>query len=364
MEEFDWSSPEIEREKVEKWIEIEDPELTFDDNELNEDQVSDIILQEYEFDVQPRLLRKKEKKQIEFYVEYDKLTNDIIEITPQHKQPSTLKHGVFTTKQSDLINKIFDGKLPLSKIHIKHKNRTEKELTVGHGFNGRSEFDYIFANYNSDRAPLHIYCDIVMKKISVNLDYQKMKQYLSLDNLSETILERNNGHFNIYAIDTLDRTKLYDKIPINIFELCNIQTIDRKCKWLPDSNESFKNMGFLYHNNDLPITFSLQTVQEDNRIYDNFERPQIIYKQVGNKILLQSIMGSTNNFKINEDIMIFIFSKFDPTRLIEYKKINRSTLDNFNLYEIELSYYDPVSVTTDHFHIHLEDSNVSTYYRI
>lgn len=362
MEEFDWSKPSLESQIVdtEKWIDIDDPELTFD-HEVDED--ADIVLQEYEFDVQPRLLRKKEKKPAEFYVEYNKLTNDILEITPQPKQPSTIKHGIFITKQADLINKIFDGKIPLGKLHIKHNSNKTKEISLSPQNFYRSEFDYVFARHNTDRAPLHIYCDIIMKKLTIDLDYQRLKYYLSMDNLTESKLERNNGHFNIFCIDRKDRTRLYDKININIFELCNIQKIEKKCSWLPDNPVQFNNIGFVYYNNELPITFSTHREIENVRSYSDLERPQIVYKQHGSKLLLQSIMDDTNNFKINEDLILYIFSKYDPTRLLEYKKIKRSLLNNFNLYEIDLSYDIPIRLATDHLHIHLEDSNVSTYYR-
>jgi hypothetical protein len=362
MEEFDWSAPEL-GDIREQWTEDPGADL-FLDNELDEEQTSDILLQDYEFDVQPRLLRKKEKKELEFFVEYDKLTNSIIEITPEKREAaSSLRYGIFVTKQENIINKIFDGRIPLSRLHVKHNKDRSKEITLESPSYLKSEFDYVFVPDDNPEAVVHVYCDIVLKKISVVLDYEKLKRYMSSDNLSEHRLERNNGHFSLFCIDKTDRTRLHDKIDINIFELCNLQQIEKKCNWLPDSKDDFKKISFLHYNNELPLTFSLQNEYERPTLGGNYERPQIIYKQDGNKLFLQSIMQDTNNFKINEEITFYMFSKFDPTRLMEYKRINRSALNNFNLYEIELKSKDAVRLTTDHLHLHLEDNYASTYYR-
>lgn len=336
-------------------LDLEDDEdvLFFDDTL----EVSD--------DSESKLLKKKQKKEVEFFVEYDRLTGTIIEITPEEKlKTETVRHGIFTTKQLDIIDKIFNGKVSLSKIYVRSDKDGGKEIAIGSETHPNlSEFDYKFATYDSAAGAIHIHCDCVMKKITISVDYEKMKQFLSIDDLNESRLEKSNGHFNIFSIDSKDRTKLHDKITINLFELCNSQQIEKRCSWLPDDPAQLKNISFVYWNNELPITYSSSPAQENYRLTLRYQKPQIIYKQQGSTLFLQSVMKDSNNFKINEEIVFYAFSKYDPSRLLETKKVNKTNLNNFNLYKIKLITDQPVRLTTDHLHIHLEESNVSTYYR-
>lgn len=364
MNEFNWSAPKLDARDIEEWQTSSDDSLVFED-EFDDDTDADELVEQFEFDLQQGLLKKKPEREIKFFVEYDKFTNFIVEITPESKlSPQSAKNGLFVTKQKDIIDRVFDGKIPLSKIYVRHNKNGTKEIAVGQQNLTRSEFDFTFAEHSTLPEVLHIFCDYVMKKITISLDYEKMKEYLSSDNLAESVIEKNNGHFNIFCINRLDRTRLYDKIGINLFELCNVQQIERQCFWLPDDIASVKNIGFVYWNNELPITYSLDLEQESVSISQTYQRPQIVYKQSGSRMLLQSIMKDTNNFKINEEIIFYVYSKYDPTVLIGYKKVNRSNLNNFNQYEIDLRTEHPVRLATDHLHLYLEESDAGTYYKL
>ena len=75
-------------------------------------------------------------------------------------------------------------------------------------------------------------------------------------------------------------------------------------------------------------------------------------------------MEFANNYKINDFIELYIFDRNDSTVLYGKRKIAREELNNFNLIELGESIARPVKIITDHHHIHIEDVNVSTYYRI
>lgn len=322
---------------------------------------------EEEFDIQPRLLKKRSKKVTKFWVEYDKFTNSVVEITPEYREKtSSLRNSLLVTEDIDLVKKIFTGRVPLGKVSVFfNKEQNRKELTLNRSLFTRSEFDYIFAERADDIGPVHFYCDLVFKKITVTVDYEKLKTYMSDDNLTEVNLERSNMVLNVYCIDTSDPTRLYDSVSLNMFELCNNQFIEKKCFWLPDQLKDFENVGFLHYNSDMPITFSVRKDEVSHDVGRKCSgKPQMVYKQDRNKLLIQSIMENPNNYKINDEITLYFYEKNNPTVLYGYKRISRALLNNFSLVEIELDTDKKVDVVTDHFHIHLEDANVSTDYRI
>jgi hypothetical protein len=198
----------------------------------------------------------------------------------------------------------------------------------------------------------------------VDIHYDRMKEYISADELSEHDLERSNARIDLYCIDSSDRTRLFDKISINIFELCNTQRLEKACPWLPDSMESFDKLSLLYYNNDMPISFALASETTVDHTVPVVNKPQIIYQQSHNRVQLQSTMESANNYKINDYITLYFFDKSDPTCLYMQKRIPRSDLNNFNLIELDENLDRPVRIITDHHHIHIEDGNASTYFRI
>jgi hypothetical protein len=337
MDNFDWSPPELD--------------IIFDDD-------AD------EIDVQSRLLKKRTKNTTEFYVEYDRFNNTVLSISPSSIAES-VRTGVFTSADIALIEKIFAGTLPLNKLTVRYNREIKsRELSLVARMAVRSEFDYVYAQRSSVPAPIHITFDTVFKKALVDIHYDRMKEYISADELSEHDLERSNARIDLYCIDSSDRTRLFDKISINIFELCNTQRLEKACPWLPDSMESFDKLSLLYYNNDMPISFALASETTVDHTVPVVNKPQIIYQQSHNRVQLQSTMESANNYKINDYITLYFFDKSDPTCLYMQKRIPRSDLNNFNLIELDENLDRPVRIITDHHHIHIEDGNASTYFRI
>lgn len=339
MDKFDWSAPALD--------------IEFDDDED-------------EFDIQPRLLKKRTKVDDKFYVEYDKFNNSVISISPEAiTKPGSARTGIFVQQHNSLIDAIFTGRVPLNKLSIAYnKKARDRELILSNQNKSHGEFDYTYAYRSATPAPIHITCDLVFKKITIDIHYDRFKEYMGADELDEISLERSNAHIQLFCIDHIDRTRLLDKITVNIFELCNSQRIEKQCYWLPDNPAEFDRIGFVYYNNDLPMSFSTQTEVQLETLPLSVVKPQLIYRQESDKILLQSTMEYANNYKINDYINLFFYQKNDPTRLLFSKKIPRAELNSFNLIELDTTVQEPVRIVTDHHHIHIEDGNVSTYYRI
>ena len=337
MDNFDWSPPELD--------------IIFDDD-------AD------EIDVQPRILKKRTKNTTEFYVEYDRFNNLVHSISPQCITES-VRTGVFLSADVRLIEKIFAGTVPLNKLTVRYNRNTKnRELALTTRSVTRSEFDFVYAERSAVPAPIHITFDLVFKKALVDIHYDRMKEYISADELSELDLERSNAHVDVYLMDRSDKTRLFDKISINIFELCNTQRLEKSCPWLPDDVESFDKLSVLYYNNDMLISFALATETTVDHTLPVVNKPQIMYHQIDGRVQLQSTMESANNYKINDYITLYFFDKSDPTCLYMQKRIPRADLNNFNLIELDENLDRPVRIITDHHHIHIEDGNASTYFRI
>lgn len=318
-----------------------------------------------EFDIQPRLLKRRENKLKIFYVEYDRLTRHIVEITPEVKtKPSSIKNLILTTNKVDLVADVFSGKCPISKISVVYdREKKQHDIILNTSLFEKTEFDYIFASMDSV-GPVHLYCDLVFKKIRIVVDYDKLKKYISSDWRTEQSLERSNMHVNIFCIDASDKTMLFDRLHLNIFELCTLETLVFDCGWLPDMEADLKNIGFVYYDNDLPITFSAHNNTAhyvDNG--DSVNKPQIVYKQKETTMQIQSIMMNPNSYKINDEITFYFFDREDPTVLLGVKKIPRASLNNYGVLEVEIDFNRAANVITDHLHLYLEDSNVSTNYK-
>lgn len=325
-----------------------------------------------EFDIQPRLLKKKAAKEINYWVEYDKFTRSLVEITMSKKEKIPFRNAIFKSNDAELISKILSGEIHIGSVvvQIDKEQNTKKLIVQKRKVQQENEFDYVFASlYDDVKGPLHIECDVVFKKIILTVDYVKLKQFLSDEDASEIDLGKSNAHMSIFCVVKDDPTQLLDKIDINIFELCNNAVIERRCFWLPDQTADIEKFAFIYYNTAIPITYSAIAMSDVNQsdheeyVVENI-KPQIVYKQEGDTLRLQSIMENANNYKINEQITMYFFDENDPAHLYGYERIYRSKLNNFNLVEVKLETNKKVKVVTDHFHIHVEDSDVSTDYRI
>ena len=59
-----------------------------------------------EFDIQPCLLKKKNNKEIHYWVEYDKFTRSLVEITMSKKEKIPFRNALFKSNDTELISKM------------------------------------------------------------------------------------------------------------------------------------------------------------------------------------------------------------------------------------------------------------------
>jgi hypothetical protein len=92
-------------------------------------------------------------------------------------------------------------------------------------------------------------------------------------------------------------------------------------------------------------------------------KPEIVFKQIGNVLQIQSAMRETKNFNLEEKITFYMYSSADPSQIIDSVTLNTNKLDNFNLVELKLKSTKKIKMISNYHHLHIEDANVSTYYQ-
>lgn len=315
---------------------------------------------ENEFDIQKTILKKKELKVGKFYIEYEKLTNRILGVTPEKITINDYRKDLLEIDENDLIRDIFNNKVPLHKLKIRYDYESNTRILYRHYDPKRWEFDYIRGTKDSNNF-IHFYCDIVSKKIIVNfIDYNFMREFTK-EKINELNLSQLPEYIDIFCIDKYEPSKLFDTLPLDLKSLFKGQEQRFHCYWLPDVPEEFEKIDFLHYNHDIKITVDKEPMYVP--VANIQLKPTIVYKQTGNKLQVQSIMNDTRNFQLDEIITFYLFDFNDPGQILDTISLNTSSLDNFNLVEFKLKTKKPIKMISNYSHLYIEDSNVSTYYQ-
>lgn len=313
-----------------------------------------------EFDIQKTILKKKQVKSRTFYVEYDKLTYQVLGISPNVPSSEDPRRGSIEIEENDLIKDIFYNKSPLHKLRIKYDNKSGSRILYKHQDHRRWEFDYIYGE-NTGTNFIHLYCDLVTKKINANFIYDNFKQEYTRENTTEFQLETMPDKMEIFCIDKKEPSRLYDTLILNIKELFSCHEQIFSCKWLPNEHDKFDNLGFLHYNHNFKVSIDKEPYYVPIAT-DSF-KPALVYKQIGDKLQIQSVMRETQNFNLDKEITFYVFNSNDPGQILDSITLNTNELDNFKLVELKLKSNKPVKIISNYHHLHIEDANVSTYYK-
>ena len=311
-----------------------------------------------EFDIQKTVLKKRDNvKNQRVYVEYDRLTYSIVSISPIKIETSIKRNRIEIIDPSLLTAKIFDNKIPLSKILIKkNKNTSKFELHQSNQIY-KGEFDFKFAT-TKEQSYFHINCDVISKNIEVLFDYEMFKMHFGEERIIEKDLADFPDCIEIYCIDKNERSRLYDKITVNTLDLFQTYSMRYQAPWLPNTEEEMEKISFVYYNdNQIISTGKISKKTKNNLTY----KPNILYNQEGNVLKLQSTMQNVTSFKLKEDITLYPYSEYDPTKILGSIKLSSDQFNNYNYLEVKLSTTKKVKITSDCFHLHIEESNDSAY---
>jgi len=313
-----------------------------------------------EFDVQKTILKRKQVKNRAFYVEYDKLTYQVLGISPHDVKGADPRRTSLEIEENELVHEIFYNKVPLHQLKIRYDADTNSRILYKHRSHKRWEFDYVYGE-TDERNFIHLHCDLVTKKIIVNFIYDNFKQEYTKEKTTEFQLANMPNNMEVYCIDKKEPSMLYDKLTLNIKELFANHEQTFSCKWLPNDHESFDKLGFLHYNHSFKITVDKDPYYVP--VAKTNLKPTLIYKQIGNKLQIQSVMSETKNFNLDRDITFYMYSSSDPSQILDSVTLNTNELDNFNLVELKLKSSKTVKIISNYQHLHIEDANVSTYYK-
>jgi hypothetical protein len=318
-------------------------------------------IDDVEFDIQKTILKKKKVKNRKFYVEYDKLTYQVLGIAPYEVKLDNPRRANLELDENDLLHEIFYSKVPLHKLKIRYDADTDTKILYKHREQKRWEFDYVYGE-NDSKNFIHLHCDFVTKKINANFIYENFKQEYTKEKTTEYHLAMMPESMEVYCIDKQEPSRLYDKLTLNIRDLFYNQDQIFSCKWLPDDPSLLDNLSFLHYNHSFKISVDKDPYYVPVASSTKF-KPTLVYKQIGNKLQIQSVMSETKNFNLDNEITFYMYSSNDPSQILDTVTLNTNTLDNFNLVELKLKSNKPVKVISNYYHLHIEDANVSTYYK-
>ena len=319
----------------------------FDDNDI-------------EFDIQKTILKKKENKNSKFYVEYDRLTNQVIAVAPERNSLSNARHAFLEVEENDVIRGIFENKTPLHKLKVRYDYNTNSRVLYKSRELSRYEFDYVRSSRDNDNF-IHLHCDVVSKKINVNFVDSIFLKEFTKERVNELTLANLPASMSVYAIDKHEPSKLFDTIDINFKKLFLGLEQRFNCFWLPDDVTKLETIDFLHYNHN--IRLSVDTDPLYVPIHTESYKPAILFKQIDNKLVIQSIIGESKNFYLDNKITFYLYDPAEPGEILDTITVNSSDLDNFNLLEFNLKTTRKIKMISNYSHLHIEDANVSTYYQ-
>jgi hypothetical protein len=143
-----------------------------------------IVNNDIEFDIQKTILKKKKIKSRKFYVEYDKLTYQVVGIAPYDNTVSNIRHANLELDENELLQEIFYKKIPLHKLRIRYDAESNTKVLYQHREHKKWEFDYVYGENNTNNF-IHLHCDFVTKKINANFIYENFKQEYTKERTTE-----------------------------------------------------------------------------------------------------------------------------------------------------------------------------------
>jgi hypothetical protein len=317
-------------------------------------------IDDVEFDIQKTILKKKKVKSRKFYVEYDKLTYQVLGIAPYEVKLDNPRRANLELDENDLLHEIFQKKIPLHRLKIRYDADSDIKILYRHRDHKRWEFDYVYGESDGKNF-IHLHCDFVTKKINANFIYENFKQEYTKEKTTEFHLSMMPESMEVYCIDKREPSKLYDKLTLNVKDLFHNQDQVFSCKWLPNDPDSFDNLSFLHYNHNFKISVDKEPYFVP--VAAMKFKPTLVYKQINNKLQIQSVMEETKNFNLGNEITFYMYSRNDPGQILDTVTLKTSELDSFNLVELKLKSNKPVKIITNYQHLHIEDANVSTYYQ-
>ena len=339
-------------------ISVEDDELTYGGEYV------DLELEETEeFDVQFSIIKTKTKtSQPSYFVKFDLFTNSIVEISPiAFTNEKTVRHGIIQTTDVSLIHDIFTSKIALDAVKVKFDEKINDYTLIKsnrvRAFNSENK---LIKSDNDKDSVIHVFFDSIKKKIRIKLNHTNYKNYISGPNFNESNIF-NKNIVKCFCVDSSDSTSLFGKFEIDLKKLFDDQEIVLECKWLPDGFDSAERIHMIHSNTLFKVSYSTSDLEDTNQ--EHLHKPQILYKQQNNMLMIQSIMDVVDNYRVRDNITLFFHKQDDPSVLLGKIAVEKDKFNNFGKFNLSMNYSKKVVVSTDHNYLYIEDNDASTYFK-
>jgi hypothetical protein len=73
-------------------------------------------------------------------------------------------------------------------------------------------------------------------------------------------------------------------------------------------------------------------------------------------------MHDINSFRLGEEIILYLYQKYDPTKMLDSIKFNSNQLNNYNQFEIKLRSSKKIKLLCNYQYLYTKEENVNSYY--
>jgi len=332
-----------------KFEDFEDFELITDDAEENAEEVS--ILTEL-VNVDPG-----------YYIIFSKASGEIYSIARSPNVIIGLQMKELFINESDELDQLFSNQLNFENIKVKYDiDKKHYSLVSSKDYSSiiDREFVLVDTNIKNDRNVFDIIFNVTNKKVFFKLNYDQLNYYLSTQT-PEYVLELTNSEIIFYIFDNLDPTLLWERFEINLKQLMDQEFLCFDAAWCDIMRTGHYKI--LTSNIGVDYTVSIDDrYVRDHLDYEtsfqkdeNFESASFALTVHNDNLVITSYMDNPKNYKISENINLYIHAEHEPEYLLRTYTINRRDLADKKEFVLGKNEFNTrISAVTDHRHINVE----------
>lgn len=281
-----------------------------------------------------QLLAPAELKKPGYYVVFDKNTGSIKSIDHQSKHSLTNGFGELFLQDSDELDRLFDNRLNIDKLHVKFDLATKNYiLIVRKYFNDVFVHEFTLLDLNITPEPfIDVRFNVVNKNVYFKPNHKRLAYYISTET-PEHVLELSNNELVFYLFDESDPTLLYDKYSVKLTDLLTHGYVKFKADWLDLMRT--KKFKLLASNIGIDYSFSIDEQYVKDHLEYNYveleelpEIPVLRFAVMGDFVYVESLVKNPINFKMSRDISLYVHKEGEPEVLLRKYIINRNDLAN------------------------------------
>lgn len=287
------------------------------------------------------LIERTESRHSGYYVLFKKSSGNIVSINRSVNKYIEKDELEMFLESSDELDAVFFNKMNVDKIKVKYDIAKKTYiLVVSKDFGGLFVHEFILVDIQSiDNYIIDIKFNLVNKNVYFKLNYKKLAFYLSTQT-PEYVLELSNGDIVFYLFDKQNPTMLYDRYTIKLQDLIEKEYITFKADWM----ELMRHNEFRVLTSNVGIEASI--VIDDQYVKDHLdyekiqtdeypETPMLRLTVTDGQLIIESMISDPVNYKLAEQVNLYLHKEGEPESLLRKYVINRSDLANHNKFILD-----------------------------